>query len=225
MNNLDYVFQVICVGLVIATFLLNTGRGVKAVEVCKECLIFLNNKVLRKKKEKFVNLVRIAIYKITFTAYCIIPDYTNAIKHGDHLLGVIHNRGKTSEDEGILLLRQAMIYEKLFKYGEAGKLYEKAISVMKELGDRKGEAAAYGKIGIVVLSLSEYGKAKKYLEEALAISIEIGDKRGEATDYGNLGNIFLLRGEYGKAKEYLEKALAIAIEICDREEEASCYGN
>ena len=113
MNNLDCVFQVICVGLAVSTFLLNTGRGVKAIEVCKECLIFLNNEVLRKKEEKFVNLVSIAIYRRIFIAYCLIPDYTNAIKQGNQLLDISHERGKTGEDEGILLSRLAMIYEKL----------------------------------------------------------------------------------------------------------------
>ena len=79
MNNLDYVFEVTCVGLFIATFLLNTGRGVKTIEVCKECLIFLNSEALRGKGKKLVNLVSIAIDKIMFIAYCLIPDYTNAV--------------------------------------------------------------------------------------------------------------------------------------------------
>ena len=57
MNDLDFLFQVICVGLVIGTFLVNTGRAVKAIEVYKECLIFLNDEVLRTKEEKFVNLI------------------------------------------------------------------------------------------------------------------------------------------------------------------------
>ena len=115
MNNLDYVFEVICVGLAIATFLLNNGRVVKAIEVWKECLIFLNNEVLKSKEEKIVNLVSIAIYNRIFIAYCLIPDYTNAIKHGKKLLDIYKERGKTGEDEGVLLLRLAMIYEKLFK--------------------------------------------------------------------------------------------------------------
>ena len=113
MNNLDCDFQVILVNLVIATFLLNTGRGVKAIEVCKECLIFLTNEELRKKEKKVVNLGSIAMYTMIFIAYCLIPDYTNAIKQGNQLLDISHERGKTGEDEGILLSRLAMIYEKL----------------------------------------------------------------------------------------------------------------
>ena len=222
MNNLGYVFQVICVGLVIATFLLNTGRGVKAIEVSEECLIYLNSKVLRKKEEKLVNLASIAVYQIIFIAYCLIPDCTNAIKHGNQLLEIYHNCGKTGKDEGILLLRLAMIYEKKFKYVEAVKLYEKAISITREVGDREGEATAYRDLGVVFSSLSEYDKAKEYLWKALAITI---DRAREARCYGNLGTVFLYLGKYGKAKEYLEKALAILIEIGDRAEEASCYGN
>ena len=146
MNNLDYVFQVICVGLAIATFLLNTGRGVKAIELWKECLIFLNHEVLKEKETQFVNLVSTAIYNTIFFAYCLISDYTNALKHGKQLLDIYHECGKTGE-EGILSLKLATIYEKQFQYAEAGKLYENAINVMREIGNRNGEAVAYGNLG------------------------------------------------------------------------------
>ena len=142
MNNLYYVLQVICVGLAIATFLLNTGRAMKAIEISKECLIFRKDEVLKEKGKQFLNLVNIAIYKTIFEAYCLLPDYTNAIKHGKQLLGIYHVCGKTGE-EGILLIKLAMIYRKQYKYVEAGELYKKAINVMREIGDRKGEAVAY----------------------------------------------------------------------------------
>ena len=225
MNNLDFIFQVICVGLAVATFLLNTGRAVKAIEVCKECFVFLKNEVLRKKKEKFVYLVTIAIYQQIFVAYCLIPDYKNAIKHGNQLLDIYHEHGKTGEDVVILLLTPAMIYEKLFKYVEAGKLYEKAISITREIGDRKGEAAAYGNLGVVFSSLGKYDKAKEYLWKAHSVAIEISDRAREASCYGNLGTVFLSLGEYGKAKHYVEKALNIRIKTGDRAGEAADYGN
>ena len=215
MNNLDYVFQVICVGLVVATFLLNTGRGVKAIEVCKECLICLNNEVLDKKKEQFVDLVSIAVYRTMFMAYCFIPDYTNAIKHGRQLLDIYYERGKTRE-EGILLLKLAAIYEKQYKYAEAGNLYEKAINITREIGNTPGEAALCETLGTMFKSLGEYDKAKLHLEKALAIRIETGDRAGEASCYENLGNVFQFIGKYDKAKEYRRKELAIRIGIGDR---------
>ena len=44
MNSIDDILQVaqtILVGLVVAKFLANTGRALKAIKLCKECLIFL----------------------------------------------------------------------------------------------------------------------------------------------------------------------------------------
>ena len=48
MNNIDDILQVaqtILVGLVVAEFLSNTGRALKAIKLCKECLIFLKNDI------------------------------------------------------------------------------------------------------------------------------------------------------------------------------------
>ena len=227
MNNLvNNVSPVICVGLAIATFLLNTGRSLKAIEVSKECLIFLKDEELKEKDtdKQFVNLISIAIYRSIFMAYCLIPDYTNAIKHGKQLLDIYHECGKTVK-EGILLLKVAMIYEKQFKYVEAGELYAKAINIMREIGDRSGEAAAYTNLGAMLISLSGYDRAKDYLRRALAIRIELGDRAEQASCYGNLGIVFASVGEYHKAKEYIERALSIKIDIGDKKGEATDLTN
>jgi len=50
MNNIDDILQAIFIGLAVATFLVNTGRALKGIEVSKECLIFINNKVLKLKR-------------------------------------------------------------------------------------------------------------------------------------------------------------------------------
>ena len=115
--------------------------------------------------------------------------------------------------------------EQQFKYVEAREFYQRAMNIMIETGDKKGEAYAYFKAGTISYRLGEYNKAKEYLEKALAITIEVGDRKGEASSYGILGNVFQSLGEYDKAKEYLEKALPIIIEIGDRAGEGSCYGN
>ena len=96
---------------------------------------------------------------------------------------------------------------------------------MREIGDRKGEAAAYGNLGSVFQSVGQYTKAEKYLQKALSINEEIGDKSGEATCYGNLGTLLHSVCQYTKAEEYLQKALRIRREIGDRKGEASDYGN
>jgi len=87
MNNIEDILQAIFTGLVVATFLHNTGRASKATEICKECLIFLNNKVLKREGD-LSNLLNIKIYTTIFRAYCLIPDHEEAENYGRKLLHI-----------------------------------------------------------------------------------------------------------------------------------------
>ena len=223
MNNIDDIFQAIFIGLVVATFLLNTGRALKAIEVRRECMIFLNPKVLKMEGENF-NLLHINIYKTIFRAYCLIPDHTKALIYGRKLLDIYRECGRKDE-EGNLAVELAEMYRQRYKYREARELYEKANNITKEMGDRKNEAYTNEVLGIISYNLCDYRKANEYLRKALAIRIQIGDKKGEAGDYGNLGAVSQSVGEYDKAKEYLEKALTIRKHIGDKRGEASSYGH
>ena len=223
MNITKDILEAVFIGLVVALFLLNTGRALKAIEVCKECLIFLNNRVLKMEGEIF-NLLYIHIYRTIFRAHCLIPDHTEALIYGRQLLDIYCQCGK-KEEEGNLMIILADIYRQQYIYPEAMKLYETAINITKEMGDRENEAYANNMVGIISYRLGDYGKAREYLEKALAIKIQIGNKEGEASSYGNLGTVFQSLGQYDKAKEYLEKALAIRIQIGDKAGEANSYGN
>ncbi|XP_078357079.1 uncharacterized protein LOC144641935 [Oculina patagonica] len=223
MNDIEDLLQAISIGLVVATFLLNTGCALKAIEICKECLIFLNSEVL-KKEEHFIKLLKLGIYVRMYNAYYLIDDYTNAIQYSRELLVIYHECGETAE-EGNVTIALAELYEGRCEYAKAKELYERAINIMIQTGDRKQQADAYGNCGNMSYRLGEYVKANEYLEKALAIGIEIDDRNGEASCYGNLGTVFQSLGEYDKAKEYQEKALAITIEIGDRAGEASSYEN
>ena len=222
MNNIEDVIEAIFIGVVVANFLLNTGCHVKAIELCKECLTLQNEKL--KKGNRFVNVCIIGIYETLFNAYCVLPDYTNAIKYGRKILAIYHECGEKAK-KGELTIILANIYKHLNKYVPARDHYEKAIDIMKETGDRLGEAYAYVQFGITSCNLSEYFKAREYFEKALAIRIEIGDRSGEASSYGNLGSVSQSLDEYEQAREYYEKALAIEIEVGSRQGEATVYGN
>ena len=223
MNHIDEIIQAIYIGVVVATFLYMTDRVRKAIELCRESLVLLNNKVLEK-EEQFGKFLYEAIYKVMFAALFRIRDYTNAITYGRKLLAIQHERGETV-NEGILCINLAAIYEDQNKYVEANELYERATSILNKTGNSKQGAEARLRLRIMLKSLAEFPKAKEYLEKALANVIEIGDRKEEGSRYGNLGTEFLSLGDYVKGKEYIEKALAIAIEIGDREGEGSRYGN
>ena len=223
MNNIEEIIQAFYTGVVVATFLYTTGRVRKAIELCRESLVLLNDKALEK-EEQIGKFLYEAVYKIMFEACFLIRDYTNAITCGRKLLVIKRERGETV-NEGKLSIKLAAIFEAQNKYVEAKELYKRAISIMNKTGNSKEEADACTNLGIVLCSLSEFDKAKEYLEKALAIAIEIGDRKGEERHYGNLGTMLFLLADYVKAKEYHEKALAIAIEIGDRKGEERHYGN
>ena len=196
MSIMTDILQAISIGLVVATFLLNTGRGLQAIEVLQECLILLNYGGQNTGRELYDRV----------------------------LLEIYHVCGKKDE-EGNLTLAMAEICKQQYRYVEARELYERAIKIMKEMGDRKNEAFANEQLGLTSYYLSNYNTAKEYLKKGLAIRIQIGDKAEEAADYGNLGKVFQSLGEYDKAKKYIEKSLSIITKIGDKKIEAANYGN
>ncbi len=108
MNNLEEIIEVITLGLVVAAFLLNTGRALKAIELCKESLVLLNNET-SSIKHQLGKLIYAKIYKTMFVAYRFIQDNPNAITYGKKLL-VIYCECGESFHEGILSIKLAQIY-------------------------------------------------------------------------------------------------------------------
>ncbi|CAH3175968.1 unnamed protein product [Porites evermanni] len=223
MDNILEILQTIRIGAVVATFLFNTGRIIKAVDIFNECLVLLNGKALETIKE-LTTPVLIYVYHKLLDGYTRLYDHTRAIECGKKLLVTLHNSGQ-KEVEGMTLLKVAKIYYQRSKFEEAKQFYEKALSIMIEAGNNRGVGACYGNLGTVFFSVGQYTKAEEYLQKALVIRKEIGDKEGEAADYGNLGTVFRSVGQYTKAEEYLQKALVIRKEIGDKKGEASAYGN
>ena len=217
MNNIEEILITIWISLLVAIFLFNTGRGLKATELCNECLILLNNLTLGV-EDQFKEFFYRDIYEVIFNAFYVITGFTNAERYARKLLDMFHYAG-------ILTIKLGEKHQTQSRFLEAKTLYENAANIMETIRHRREESVAYGNLGNVFHSLGEYQKAKEYHEKALAIRIQIGDRKGEGTCYGNLGVVFRSLGEYQQAKEYHEKALAIAIEIGDREGEGTSYGN
>ena len=85
MNNIEEIIQAFFIGLLAATFLLNTSRALKAIELCKESLFLLNSMEPSIAKQIGQTLHR-PIYEIMFLGYRGIRDNTNTITYGRKLL-------------------------------------------------------------------------------------------------------------------------------------------
>lgn len=103
--------------------------------------------------------------------------------------------------------------------------FKEATRLARLYGDKQGEAAALGNIGILRHDSGELGSALRKLREALAITRKYGDQRAAAPYLANIGNIYRDRGESDKALRFLEDALAISREVGDKPGMASCLGS
>jgi CHAT domain-containing protein/Tfp pilus assembly protein PilF len=103
--------------------------------------------------------------------------------------------------------------------------YETALELVREIGDRRGEARALGNLGVVYGSLGDYAKARDYHERHLELARALGDRAGEARALGNLGVVYGSLGDYAKARDYHERHLELARALGDRAGEAAALGN
>ena len=86
------------------------------------------------------------------------------------------------------------------------------MKIARDVGDRKGEGADLGNLGLAYSHLGEQRKAIEFHKQALKISREIGDRQGEGNRLGNLGLAYTALGKVRKAIECYEQALKIARE-------------
>jgi class 3 adenylate cyclase/tetratricopeptide (TPR) repeat protein len=92
---------------------------------------------------------------------------------------------------------------------------EQSLERYRQLGDKRGEAAALNNLAIVEID-HDLQSAINYFQQALDIYLVIGDRQGEGLVYGNLGGMALGQSDFNLASEWISKSLAIRVEVNDR---------
>jgi len=116
---------------------------------------------------------------------------------------------------------------RLGKLDEAAITLKKAQELVRQSGDRRGEATASSSMGLVHFLQGDIERATELQNKAIVICREIGDRRGEAIALISLGNVQRLKGDFASAAELYTLALAIFRAIGDRSGEANalnCMG-
>jgi predicted ATPase len=107
----------------------------------------------------------------------------------------------------------AMVYRATGQPGKALELYEQALPIRREVGDRAGEAATLNNLAGVYSATGQPGKALELFEQALPIAREVGDRAGEAITCFNMALLLRDRGEAEKAIELLRQAVALERQV------------
>ena len=209
------------IGDLVSKYLLNTNRVQRSIELCNEHLFLLNKTELKNTNELVTSCKRSAYLYMT-RGYFYIKNYANALKWGQKFLDSSRESGRRIL-EGSAMFSLAALNNFQCNYNEAKELCAKALSIVKETGEKELEALCYKAQGHNLKSLGEYVEAKEYLEKGIEFAKEVGDWYTEATCCSFLGDTYKCLCEYVKAKIHYEKALAVAEGRGDRKLEARCY--
>ena len=91
--------------------------------------------------------------------------------------------------------------------------HENALTIFRELGQRRNEGIVLGNLGNLQAALGRDEQARGLQDAALAIHREGGNRRDEGVALGNLGDLLLKRGQWKEAEGCLREAIAIGDEV------------
>ena len=225
MDKLMEIETVLCVGLLTASYLTETNRVGAAIDLLKECLIFLENNAQKNAGAYYMYTVRLsyeAVYIVMYTALWRTDHLKRSIECGRKLQTLLRESGKKRKG-GWVTLQLGALHERQHKYQDAKELYLEALGIMTETGDAKGELFCSITLGKLLASLCEFAKARPYLEKALAIAERIGDREREEVCHACLGRVFEGLDEHDKAEECYKRAHNYAKLVGNHSNEATYY--
>ena len=103
------------------------------------------------------------------------------------------------------------------EYPAAVRRLEGALSLYRELGDRRGAAGILSSLGSVAREQSRYARARELQTEALAEFEALGDRPGMAGARDSLGFAAWLEGDFATTTAECTQALAAFTELGDAE--------
>jgi tetratricopeptide (TPR) repeat protein len=106
-------------------------------------------------------------------------------------------------------------------YAEAGELFEQALKLARETGDRAALAHSLNRVGNWQLNQGAPEEAMRRHQEALAIFNELNDVAGQAATYDLLGMTNNLSGDVVAGTRFYQRAAALFQAVDDRRGQVS----
>ena len=113
----------------------------------------------------------------------------------------------------------------LGKKQEALDYFQQALTIFREVGDRRGKGMTLSNLGSVYDNLGKKQEALDYFQQALTINREVGDRGNEGTTLSNLGLVYNSLGKKQEALDFYQQALTISREVGDRAGEGTALDN
>ncbi|MCA9997705.1 MAG: AAA family ATPase, partial [Anaerolineales bacterium] len=111
------------------------------------------------------------------------------------------------------------------QYEEAHAALKQGLTLCRQVGDQKHEAAILRELGFVGAEMAAYEQTRHYCEVSLAITRAIGDRWEEGKTLNTLGTQAAMQGSFDEAITWFEASLQAQKEVGDRHGEAATLGN
>ncbi len=131
----------------------------------------------------------------------------------------------TAEEQVPVMLKLGGVLELVGRWSEASDLYQKAMTLAEELGDRRAQAQYQTAIGELMRKRNQYAEATDWLEKARLTFEELGDRAGVAQVLHFAGSVAAQQGNYNLAQVRYEASLFIREELDDKPRIASLLSN
>ncbi|MFN7970748.1 MAG: protein kinase [Acidobacteriota bacterium] len=131
-------------------------------------------------------------------------------------------RSLGSAREADILTNLANVLRELGGVDEATLALERALAIVRRIGDRRQEGLALTTLGAIHGDAGHMAEARETFDAAIRIHREVGNRRAEGIDVANLGMLHREEGDLQRAVELLREAIAIHKEVGDRRSEG--YG-
>ena len=129
------------------------------------------------------------------------------------------------EQKATSLHLMAMAYRKLSKPQEVLRNEQEAITIWRNIGQKRGLASSLNEMARAQSALGNIKDADSDFQQALQIRRDIGDKRGLSDTLIDMGNFSDDRGEHDAALKMYKEALQLKRDIGDETSQATCLNN
>lgn len=129
-------------------------------------------------------------------------------------------RAKALHVLGSLTSRHAEYADAAGKFAEARRYQEEALSIYRELGDKRGIANTLGELGRATAAAAQdyrvmWEQARPLFEESLKLERELDDKHGLAMAHLYLGIVHHFGGDPATARHHFEECLNLSRDLGD----------
>ncbi len=118
-----------------------------------------------------------------------------------------------------------VVYRMLWRMDRAREYLERALSICREIGERRMAAWALNNLGRVYADSGNKEYARECYQEALEIFREEKERNGEGAALNNLGWVYSAWGMREQEKDYFKQALGIFREVGDLKGEAAALNS